>query len=349
MKITHTFLKINMKELIISLNDNNFESRAVEIFKKYGVLAVTDVFDEKFCNDKMDEIVSAFEYLGTNIDRNNIKETWTKYNLPPQTRPGMFQVFFGHLQGVWDIRNSDSTHYIFSTLYSALREENITEFATSFDGMFILPRESGQYAESSKDWAHIDQTFRKQPFACIQGEAVLTNTTAAFRCTPGSCHIYEKFLDEEGIGQNDKSNWCKFKNVNKIKEICEKKNLKWQIPLRVPKGSMIFWTSTTIHSAMYPSKNEKPDPRDFWKGWRGVVYVCFRPKKEFTKRALKQRKKNLENNRLTYHWGDKTVPKTPGGRFLYMEKRHEEIEKYIKNPELLYETNPYPVVNEDLV
>ena len=43
----------------------------------------------------------------------------------------------------------------------------------------------------------------------------------------------------------------------------------YQIPIRAPKGSFIFWSSSTIHSSML-SSGPMNDPIDKWIGWRAV-------------------------------------------------------------------------------
>lgn len=339
-----------MEQYTVDFNDKDISKKLCKIFRKYGVAVITGVFDEQFCNDTMDSIVTHFEGLGTGINRNNIKETWTRNNLPPQTRAGMFQTTLGHIQPVWDVRKNCNVRKIFEILYSNLREKEVKEFIVSYDGLNVIPNEIGPYhSEKTKDWAHLDQTIVDKPFLCVQGQAVLTNTTAAFRCTPGSCHYFNEILEMAGVDKKDKSNWCKFKNYKEIEEYCLEQGLEWQIPMYSPKGSFIVWTSSTIHSAKYPDKKEEVKKDDPWFGWRGVVYVCYRPREEIKQYVIKKRQKHILNNRLTNHWGEKVFPKTPGGRFLYIDPRNDIIENLVSNPELMYELYNIPEVDESLV
>lgn len=74
----------------ISIDDPNFSQLLLKGFKKYGVIVINDIFTEKQCNKYMSNLIKNFEQLETGIDQNDIKNTWINYNLPPQTRPGLF-------------------------------------------------------------------------------------------------------------------------------------------------------------------------------------------------------------------------------------------------------------------
>ena len=339
------------ENLSVPLSDPNFDKKLCKIYRKHGVAVITGVYTSEFCDDCMDDIVTYFEGMGTGVDRNDLKKTWIRENLPPQTRPGMFQTLVGHFQSVWNIRGHKNTRKIFTSIYSDLEGKQIDDFIVSYDGMSIIPNEVGPYNNTkNKDWAHIDQTIRGKPFLCVQGQAVLTDTTAAFRCTPGSCHLLDDVLDLNDIDPKNKNNWCKFGEKEKeVQELCEEKGLDWQRPIYAPKGSFIIWASSTIHSAKFAEKKEEKNKHDPWKGWRGVVYVCYRPRKQIKEFVLKKRKKHVENNRMTSHWGEKLFPMCPGGRFLYIKPRHCEIEGLLKDATLLYNMCGEPKVDLSLV
>lgn len=103
-----------------------------------------------------------------------------------------------------------------------------------------------------------------------------------------------------------------------------------------PKGSVIVWTSATIHSAKLQNKIEKPLKQDKYHGWRGVIYVCYRPTTEFTDKQIAKRIIAYETNRTTNHWGTKIFAKRPGLRYNYIKKRHPRIEKMLDDPVLVY-------------
>lgn len=290
----------------VSYNDAKFDQKLHTLLNTYGIAVVTDVFEPSYCNQKMADIIASFEQISPQLDHTNLS-TWRSEYLPPQTRPGMYQSMVGHLQPVWDLRGDEKVRRIFHASYKGFRKTEPQSYTVSFDGINIQPPIS-KVPKEKPDWAHLDQTIRDEPFLCFQGQAVLTNTSAAFRCTPGSHRYYSEILDLVEAPKN-KSNWCKFKDPEVVQKFCQERKLDWQIPLYAPQGSFILWTSSTIHSAVGQSRVETPDVKDPWKGWRGVVYICYRPRDEMSKIALKKRAGHVESNRTTSHWGEKLFPK----------------------------------------
>jgi len=114
-----------------------------------------------------------------------------------------------------------------------------------------------------------------------------------------------------------------------------------------PRGSVIVWTSTTVHSAKLQDQIEKPLETDRYYGWRGVVYVCYRPKEEFTKGQIKKRVMAYEQNRTTNHWGTHIFNKKPGNRFLYNRPRHPMIERMLDDPKYVYKKIKKPALDDD--
>jgi hypothetical protein len=147
---------------------------------------------------------------------------------------------------------------------------------------------------------------------------------------------------------NDKSNWCRIKSEYEdiIQQLLKDLGGDWQIPIYAPKGSFIIWLSSVIHSAKYQDHREENDEKDKWKGWRGVVYVSYRPKSEFTNLQIKKRKKIIDDNRVMNHWGTKMFPKHVGGRWVKLESYHPKIQEYIKDPKKVYSHVGYPKLTE---
>lgn len=311
--------------------------KLAKALKTEGYAVIENFYDKSYCDSVMDHIVSSIENLGSKISRNNMK-TWIAKNLPPQTRTGMFQAILSGQKDVWTIRQDQELETIWHELYKRLKSDytDSDTLTVSIDGLNIKPNKPPFYSQKKPDWAHLDQTIRGDPYKCIQGQVVLTNTTAAFRCSPKSHLVFEDILDEFNIGDSDKSNWLKISGSAKEKK-CRELVSEWQTPILAPAGSVILWLSTTIHSAKYADKKEDPDSNDVWKGWRGVLYICYRPTKEFTKVQLKRRSQNIEDNRTMNHWSTRTFPKNPVGRHAPSSSFHSEIAKLIENPELFYD------------
>jgi hypothetical protein len=306
--------------------------------KKDGVVVINNILPFAKCNDLISQTIAGFSKINPALDVNNIRETWTKPNLPPQTRTGMFQSIVCNLDPIIEVRENPDLIKLFKEIYSRLRSEPIDELVCSIDGINIKPNELGPYKNPiSKDWAHIDQTSRGEPYKCLQGQMVLANTSAAFRCSPRSHLIYDKILATCGISAEDKTNWgiIPRDKYSKCKELVESVGGKWQIPVIVPAGSFIIWLSSTIHSAVHSDKKENPRQDQPWFGWRAVYYITYRPKNEFTAKQLDRIEINKANNRVMNHWTTKLFPK--GSRFTPTKDYHENIQKYIIEPKLVYD------------
>lgn len=212
----------------------------------------------------------------------------------------------------------------------------------SIDGINIQPNIS-RNIEGAKDWPHCDQTKRDDIFKCVQGQAVLTNTSAAFRASPTSHKYFREIMKVAGIPDNN-SNWAKFTDdqLAKIKRsVILPNKVPFQVPIKAEKGSIILWLSTTVHSAMSASFKEMPTPEDPFKGWRGVAYVCYRPKSEFTSNQLKVLDDCLENNRGVNHWATKVYSSICNGPYARKQVISPTIQRLVDDPKLIYEVTKF--------
>lgn len=329
----------------LNINDSEFATRLLNIYKEYGFAIISDVYTKDECRGWIEDIIGYFESLGTGVDRQNILKTWKESNLPPQTRPGLFQALCSNLSSTWQVRSHPGTRKIFESIYSGLRGCQIKDFIVSGDGINVYPNDLVAQEDKSKvinqhDWPHVDQTLRDNLYKCVQGQAVLSNTTAGFRVSPKSHLVFEQLLDLEGVGHSNKSNWCRINNVTTAKSLVEAKEGggKWQIPIIVPAGSFIIWSSTCVHSAILPTRKELKAPlEDPYLGWRVVVYVCYRPTEEFKPTEIKNRQQSFEENLTTNHWGTRRFDKMP--KFKHVSY-HPELLKLINDPKLAYKIKP---------
>jgi hypothetical protein len=296
--------------LSASFQDSDWVSKTLDHLLDHGIAVITDVFTPEECHAHMGGLLDSFEALGTGIDRKDFS-TWKADVLPPQTRPGMFQALVGNLPTVWELRTDSRIREIFTQVYSNFRGEEIQDYIVSSDGLSLKPPTAPYHSDGAKDWPHLDQSESLDTFRCFQGQVVLTNTTASFRASPGSHRVFDQILQEKAKG-----NWYKIpdERLEEVQELVESSGGEWQRAISAPKGSVILWTSSTVHSAQ-PLRKGPLDASDPYNGWRGVVYVCYRPKREFSKAEINRRKKAYEENRLTNHWSTKTFPKVPGGRW----------------------------------
>jgi hypothetical protein len=312
-------------------------TKVASLLKEFGVCVIPDVFSTSECDSWMEKILSNIELLSGNEVDYNQPELWTEDKLPPQVRHGMYQKIINNIKPVWEIRRDPRMKGIFKQVYSELKEEDVDEFVCSIDGVSIQPN-NDQRPSGEKDWPHCDQTERDDIFKCIQGQVVLTNTQACFRATPGSHKHFIDIMKVANVPDND-GNFAKF-NDDQIETINERvvlpNNLPWQVPIRSNKGSVILWTSTTVHSSMSSRVKETPTKDDPLKGWRGVVYVCYRPKSEFSMDQLKVLEDCLEGNRGTNHWATEVYPLDCRGQEK-TQKFSPAIKRLVSNPQLVYQ------------
>lgn len=294
----------------VSYNDPEFASKIGPTLKEYGVLVVEDVFSEEQCNSWMKQFVTEFQTISPSLQVDSVeslRNTWKDEDMFPQTRKGLHQRGLSYL--TWPLRQDPKVSEIFSNLYSHVREKPIQDMVTSIGSINIRPPIKPFFNSNSKDWAHVDQTVHKNPYFCIQGEVVLTDTTAAFRCSPKSHTIYNSVVYKLVKNTNKhRSNFYRF-NPNDIRDIKPKvlaAGGEWQVPILTKPGSMIFWFSSVIHSAKLAEEipNFEIDKNDPWKHWRGIAYVCLRPKEDVGENHVKILQKAYKENRSTNHWGD---------------------------------------------
>lgn len=327
--------EIDFQEFDITDNHN----KIIDHFKETGILIIKNVFTSEECLSYCNKIIESVRSLCPKLDPNDL-DTWKPKHLPPGPRTGLFQHLVSTFPAVLEIRTDPRIRKIFETVYSGLRGQKLTEFFTSMDGINVRPHMPP--FQHKNDWAHLDQTIPNKPFLCVQGQVVLSNTSACFRASPKSYLVHDQILDYceemEILKSGDTSNWLKFprNEYRAIRELVESVGGEWQIPVRAPKGSVILWTSSTVHSAM--TQSEKPNEyqwvdEDPWEDWRFVVYTCYRPKTDII-RGRKQHaarlQKCVEESRVTNHWGSRMFPKK---QFRDATIREETLQDLVDNPE----------------
>jgi hypothetical protein len=324
---------------IVDIKSKKFEEELCKAYEEYGVCVIKNVVEDDKCDAIMDNIISNFEKLGTGLDRNK-PETWTEYNLPVMTRAGMFQATMCNLPVIWETKVNPNIVKIFETLYGKFRKT--TDLVLSNDGINIKHGAYGPFHDKdkdfAKDWAHIDQTITDNPFYCVQGQLVMTNTSSAFRCTPRSHHHLKYILRDYDL-MGFIGNWFKFNLTQKkaIKDfLAEEGVTDWQVPIQVPKGSFIVWSSACIHSAKFADEAVFGTKEDPWKGWRGVLYISYRPRMDMSNSEIAKKYKAIKENRVLNHWGNKTFPHITGGGYNRFVKRHEIIKELIDEPDKVY-------------
>jgi hypothetical protein len=342
----------------IKYGADNWKDKAVSILKTEGVLVIDHVFEYEECDNAMEDIVDNFKELSSPLKEmkwNNgtqkwsgVGRSWIRHNLPSQTRNGLFQRLMANQDIYWKFKTDKRTHEVFETLYSGLRGKEVKEFVTSMDGLNFKP--PNDCHDIGEDWAHIDQTFHGK-FECIQGQVVLSDTTAAFRASPRSHNLHSDIINKYDI-EGKFGNFYRF-DAEQIAHLKDKVILEqggeWQKKFFSRRGSMVFWLSNTIHSASLQIKDydysHLVDTNPKWLGWRGIFYICHRPKAEIDGEHRARLIKTFDTNRTTNHWGVKVFPDIP--RNPPISKLHEDVRHYMKKPQDVYKLDGWQPAKSD--
>ncbi|VBB17760.1 hypothetical protein YASMINEVIRUS_223 [Yasminevirus sp. GU-2018] len=340
----------------VDFDDADFETKLIQLVKEYGVVVIKGVVPQSECDSYVDRLVTDLETV-SDFDRTDLK-TWTQSNLPLQVRPGMFHCVVCNTPTVNELRFNENIVKIFTTYYTHFkkREHNPyrpIDMIVSNDGLNIKPGSVGPF-DTGADWAHLDQTTEPDnPFKCIQGQIVLSNTTACFRASPKSHLLFRKIL-RDNAGSTKGDGFLKFapEQYFELKKMVDLKGGSWQIKIPAQKGDFIIWTSATIHSATLQSrpvrqikqvkvtKGRANKEVDVWNGWRCVVFICYRPREEFTEEQLRVKYSSFEKNLVTNHWGTKIFPRgfnrqNPKDTF------SEKTRSFIEDPSKVYGLKGY--------
>lgn len=344
-----------MNKYSVNYKSKSFDKDVVKILKKEGVVIIENVFDDDEMDTAMDDFYTSLKKVCPSIKQNKPK-TWKSANLLPQTRSGLFQSIVGNFPVVWEYRSRKEIRNIFETVYSGLRNKKVDEFVVGVDGANFRPPIKPFHTDKTKDWAHLDMTMRNKTYYCVQGQIVMSNTTASFRASPRSHHDYETILDKGNVSKTESSNWFKMPQsmYSDVEKLVKKQKGEFQIPILAKKGSVILWLSSLVHSARIqtdpqkksfeqmtssrthrdPTLTKRKPTKSKWDNWRGVIYVCYRPKEDVNETHLKRLQRCFKENRLTNHWGARMFPKKP--RYFTTSSHEETITKYVEDPTLVY-------------
>jgi len=265
-----------------------------ETIDKYGVAIIPNLLNDDECEEMQNEMWNYLEHITqewtTPIDRNN-QETWSQmFNL---THDSLLFEFWniGHSQMVWNVRQNPKIVDVFAKFYNVKQDELVS----SFDAASIyLPPEivHSHWHEDIGYWYHTDESFLTKSFSHIQSWVTAYDVnendgTLAFYESSNKYH--EEFKQLYNI--TDPTSFYKL-NENELEffdDFCVKKKIK------CPKGSLVLWSSKTIHCGIYPSENRLVP------NTRCVSYLCYAPRSEITEENLLVKQEALYNLKTTGH------------------------------------------------
>jgi hypothetical protein len=320
MEINPNIMEYVVSNINIDQPSNEQISSILNKLDTYGLCVLPSVFNGEICDKYATDSINWLINLLPPLTKD--PKTWIFPNLPYGNKTGLHHSLVSHSPILWTLR--EKLYPLFCGLW------NTNELITSLDGGTIFPPNKVE----NKDWPHVDQTVPETKLHCFQAQVVLTDTTACFKCTPKS-HLQHDMLSKK-YKFDTKNQWFKFTES----QISEMKNMfeNWQIPIYTPKGSIILWRSTTIHSAQYvidPNiyKNLK-NTKKWLDGWRCTYYICERPKSHFTDLELNEIRQAVINGRTSNHWGTKLFPKSDPS-----ENKDPRVNKILDNPKIVSPKN----------
>lgn len=158
MLLTYTMFKNkNIKSYgIIDIEDDNFDTKLIELVRKFGVVVIKNVLASTICDSYMDTLLKELE-LVSSININDIESTWKSENLPQQVRPGMFHEIICNTPTINNIRFESNILKIFKAYYSKLhkKEYQNIDLVVSNDGVNIKPGFVPPFNNKIKKIGHI--------------------------------------------------------------------------------------------------------------------------------------------------------------------------------------------------
>lgn len=305
-------------DVAFSLADHSpalFHERVGAVLRSFGVCVVTDVLTPRECDAHCDALCWSLEQLSDGFTRRDLS-TYEASVLPPMAAVGMFQSRLGAVRAAWEVRADPRVATLFEAAYSSLRESPVTQFVTSIDGVNLRPPVPPYHDPQAQDWAHFDVGRFGATLECVQGQVVLSDTSGCLRVSPKSHLLFEAIMG--CMGFQDPGSVYDFVPLrpslyDRVATMVRGVGGQFQVPLFVPRGSVILWLSSTLHSAQTQSPPGTVQLEGSpWADWRCVVYVCYRPKEEVDDDHLDRLQAAFRRNLCTNHSGKATFPSDPG-------------------------------------
>lgn len=259
---------------------------------EYGVAIIPSLLDANECDNLFNGMWDFLEHVTANfqvpIDRNN-ESSWKSYkNLYPLHGMLLQHWGIGHAQAIWDVRQNKKIIDVFSRIWKTKK------LLTSFDGAsFQFPPEKTNFGWHHNDWYHVDQSFKRNGFECVQSWV----TALDVNVNDATLSVYEKSHEMHGdfpCESPSSSDWYKFKpdELKFYSDTCEERFI------CCPKGSMVLWDSRTVHAGRGCVKRDTPN-------FRCVAYVCMKPSLCISQKQIEKKIKAFNELRTTSHWPDK--------------------------------------------
>lgn len=281
---------------------------AKQMLEEYGVAVIPELLTttEAICMQRgmWDTLETLTQTWDTPIHRDH-PTSWKEYSKLYPKHSMLHQHHLGHAPFIWNVRQHKKCVRVFSEIWKT------DDLLCSFDGAsFHMPHEVTGKGSFRNAWLHVDQSYTRNEFECIQGWVTgyeVRPGDATLMVMPKS-HLYHKNIANE-FNLTDKEDWFKLEETHL--DAYRQKGCQ-EIRIECPRGSMVLWDSRTVHCGVEPLR-ERNTPN-----FRCVVYTCYMPRSMATTKQLQKRISAFESKRMTTHWPCKVKlfgkePRTYGG------------------------------------
>jgi ectoine hydroxylase-related dioxygenase (phytanoyl-CoA dioxygenase family) len=269
-------------------------------FAKYGVAVIPNILDESESDMIVSQLWGYFEHVSANwetpINRNDSTSWQHMRKLVPFKHMLYKYAEAGHTQASWNVRQNKKVAEVFAKIYDV----NVNELICSFDGFSFLPPPEETHTKKKVDeWFHVDHSYTRPEFECIQGWVTGTDVAkgdATLVVLAKSHKLHSHFQDAFNITDTKNQYNLSDKELNfYLENSCKMKKI------RCSKGSLVIWDSRVVHCGMPPDIDRTTT------NTRAIVYVSYEPRSRLTKKMQEKRIKAFENLKTTTHWAAKPI------------------------------------------
>lgn len=254
-----------------------------------GYQVVPGVYSPEECARGVDGIKAWFRGLGTGLDFSRPR-SWRPESLPFSIHR-IYQHGIGHLQAVWDVRQSPAVYSVFARLWKT------RELFVSFDGVSVAepPEWTGRPIDD-KAWLHVDQGQAKRGRHCVQGLVTLEDMNSddmTLQVLAGSHHYHQEVFRR--FGTRSLGDHYRLDEDTEVAWLESRPDVR-RVRVEAPKGSLVLFDSRTVHSNVPPLEKRREAH------WRFVAFVCMAPARFASGNDVARKVQAFHDQRMTSHW-----------------------------------------------
>eukprot|EP00047_Mylnosiga_fluctuans_P015044 m.43023 g.43023 ORF g.43023 m.43023 type:complete len:321 (+) comp5755_c0_seq1:99-1061(+) len=280
----------------------NFDTTLAEARRRLeadGVAVIPNVLGEAGVRAMQDGMWALLRSLTAEMDRPiraDHPQSWKTYAALHPMHGMMLQGYgVGHSAVAWDVRQHPAVAEAFAAVWAC----HPGDLVASFDGLSInFPPEIVEDGWHVNDWFHVDQSYCRPGFECVQGlvtaydvmpgDATLSVLVGSHRQGPALTAAHPELLGNKGDWVMLREEHLAFMRA----QGCERANV------QCTAGSLVLWDSRTVHCGCLPQ------PGRAQQSMRFVTYVCQIPRALVSEDALARKRTQFKRKDMTSHWPD---------------------------------------------